>query len=397
MITLRPYQTEVVARMLWARTLEGGDAISMPTGSGKSLVISEFAQKLDEPVLILVPSKELLEQDKEKLEHWTSVNIYSAGMKEKTVGHITLATIQSAYKNPELFTRFKVVIIDELHFLNPKSLAGMYNKLFRDMGSPKIYGLSATPFRMDHYYKSWGTSFWQKEVATTVKIVTRYKERFWTRMLICIHAQDLIDAGYLVPLTYHATTMLPQNRLKINKSRSDFDLVDFDRQFIPFLQKTAHLVNGFEKQALLFCSTISQSNAWCGLIDNCASISAETPAKERAKIVAGFRNGTIKNVTNVGVLLTGFDKPDLENIVIARPTRSLVLHFQLLGRGMRPHPSKSTCNIYDLVGNVATLGKAESLRIEKVADKWNIVTDTFPEGAHLVELFSFKLPAESLS
>jgi DNA repair protein RadD len=87
--------------MLWARGLEGNDLVSLPTGSGKSLIISELAKKLREPILILVPSKELLQQDKEKLSHWTDVNVYSAGMNEKTVGEITLATIQSAYKNPE--------------------------------------------------------------------------------------------------------------------------------------------------------------------------------------------------------------------------------------------------------------------------------------------------------
>lgn len=391
MVKLRDYQEEAVKKMIWARSLEGGDLLSLPTGAGKSLIISEFARQIKEPILILCPSKELLEQDKEKLSQWTSVNVYSAGMNEKTVGDITIATIQSAYKNPELFTRFNVVIIDEADLVNPKNLAGMYNKLFRGMGNPKVYGLTATPFRMDSYYKRWGRQAWQVETVTTVKVLTRYRERFWLRMLYVVHPKDLIEKEYLVPLTYHATTMIPQNKLKFNKSKSEFDLEDFDRQFEPFTEKTADLINGLEKQSLIFASTIEQAERIASHIPECVIITSKTPKKEREQSVEGFRNGTIKHVINVGILLVGFDKPDLENIVIARPTRSLRLHFQLLGRGMRPNKGKKTCNIYDLVGNIATLGTAESLRIDKYEGKWNILTDTFPKGAHYVELFKFQI------
>jgi len=91
------------------------------------------------------------------------------------------------------------------------------------------------------------------------------------------------------------------------------------------------------------------------------------------------------------VLLVGFDKPDLGAIVIARPTRSLRLHSQLLGRGMRIAEGKTTCHVYDLVGNVKTLGRAETLKIEKVDEKWNITTIVKPEGWHLMELYTHKL------
>lgn len=393
---LRDYQEQAISKMIWARQLDGNDLVSLPTGSGKSLVISELAKRLNEPILILVPSKELLEQDKEKLEHWTEVNIYSASMNEKTVGHITLATIQSAYKNPELFKQFKVVIIDECDLVNPKNLAGMYNKFFKGMGNPKIYGLTATPFRMDTFYKEpvggWAARRYSfLEVVTTVKLLTRYKERFWSRMLYTAHTQDLIDEGYLCPLTYHRLNLLEQKEMKFNKSKSDFDLEDFEGKFSKYLNQIAINVADMDGSVLIFCASITQAQDLAQYIKGSVVVTGETPKKERAKFVQGFKTGQIRVVINVGVLLVGFDKPDLQNIVICRPTRSLRLHVQLLGRGMRRAPQKSTCNIFDLVGNISVLGTAESLKIAKVNEKWNVVTSTFPEGLHMVELYTHHL------
>lgn len=391
MITLRPYQEECVRKMIWARQLEGNDLISLPTGSGKSLVISELARRLKEPILIMVPSKELLEQDKEKLDHWADVSVYSAGSGTKDIGNITLSTIQSAYKNPELFTQFKIVFIDEADLLNPKSLEGMYNKLFVGMGKPKVYGLTATPFRMDSYYKRWGRLSWQLETVHTVKVLTRYRERFWSRLLYTAHTQDLIDQGFLCPLLYHRVNLIDQSKLSFNKSKSEFDLEDFEEKFNMFLDQTAKWVTKMEGQVLVFCATITQSENLKKVLGEGEIITGKTPAKERERIVAGFRDGSIRVVLNVGVLLVGFDKPDLQHIVVCRPTRSLRLHMQMLGRGMRPFPGKTACEIYDMVGNIDFLGEAESMKIEKVDGKWNITTDVMKEGWHMYPIYKYKL------
>lgn len=391
MIQLRDYQKECIEKMVWARKLPGNDLVSLPQGSGKSIIISELAKELNEPILILVPSKELLEQDQEKLEQWTKVKIYSAGSNSKEIGNITLATIQSAYKTPELFKDFKVVIIDEADLINPKNLSGMYNRLFDFIGHPKIYGLTATPFRNDSYYKRWGKLSWQVLSIHTVKMLTRYKELFWNRMLYVKHAQDLIDERYLVPLSYFSLQSFDYTKLKFNKSKSEFDLVNFEEKYMPFIDDTAEFINNFKKQSLIFVSTISQGEKLQKLVKNSELVSSKTSKKVREKIVNSFKNNTLKHVINVGILLVGFDKPDLENIVVLRPTRSLRLWMQLLGRGMRTNKGKTTCNIYDFVSNKSFLGKAESMKIEKIDGKWNVTTDTFPDGLHYKELYSFKL------
>lgn len=382
--------------MLWGIGLDGNGLVSIPTGGGKTHIISEFVKRLGEPVLILVPSKELLEQDYDKLRKVvpeSEIGLYSASVNSKEVRTYTLATIQSAYKHPEQFRHYKVVLIDEAHGVNPKSLEGMYNGFFKAIGNPRIIGLTATPFRMDSYYKRWGRMTWQVETVHTVKFLTRYKERFWQRVLHVVHTQDLVDAGFLTPLTYYTYDMIPQENLKFNKSKSEFDLDDFEEKFIPFLDRTANLISNIKSNSVLvFCASVTQAEALQKKVPNSAIVTAQTSKKERELVVSKFRDGTLRVAINVGVLLTGFDKPDLGAIVIVRPTRSLTLHSQLLGRGMRVAEGKTTCEIYDLVGNTKHLGKAEALRIEKIDGKWNIISDTRPQGWHYAELYTFKLP-----
>lgn len=399
---LRSYQEETVRKMLWGITLDGNGLVSIPTGGGKTHIIAEFVKRLGKPVLILVPSKELLEQDLKKLQAVVAsqdIGVFSASMNSKEVKTYTLATIQSAYKRPELFAHYEVVLIDEADLLNPKNLDGMYRGFFQAIGNPRVIGLTATPFRMDSYYRrtsgNWSyRGYSELETVHTLKFLTRYKERFWQRVLHVVHAEDLIAQGFLCPLTYWDTEMIDQMDLGFNKSRSDFNLEEFEDKFSDYLSTTAALIERIKsKSVLIFCATITQGEALQKLIPSSAMVTAKTPKKTREKMIADFRAGRLRVAINVGVLLIGFDKPDLEAIVIARPTRSLRLHNQLLGRGMRIHPGKTTCNIYDLVGNVKALGRAETMKIVKIPNAkgtplWNLVSDIRPEGWHYAELYS---------
>jgi len=76
-----------------------------------------------------------------------------------------------------------------------------------------------------------------------LKMLCRYRERMWKQMLYVVQTQDLINQGYLTPLTYHQENFLTQDKLSFNKSKSEFNLEDFEAKFNPFLEKTAKLVN----------------------------------------------------------------------------------------------------------------------------------------------------------
>jgi len=225
----------------------------------------------------------------------------------------------------------------------------------------------------------------------TLKVLTRYKNKFWSRILYTLSTMELIEQGYLTPLTYHEENYITQDQLAFNKSKSDFNLDDFEKKFNNFLIKSANLINSLEGSVLVFMATIDQANNLQEKIPGAKIVTGTTSKKEREKMIEEFRNGTLKVILNVGVLLIGFDKPDLANIVICRPTRSLRLWFQLLGRGMRKAPGKKTCHIYDLVGNTQSIGKAESMKMEKVNGLWDIKTDI--GFWHYKEIYKYKLKA----
>jgi len=393
---LRDYQEEAIGKLIWAQPLEGNDLAVLPTGAGKSIVIAEIASRLQKDILIIQPSKEILEQNYAKLSNCVSpfeIGIYSASKNEKIIRKYTLATIQSIYKKPEHFKHFSLIILDECHLLDPKNINGMFVSFLKAIGSPKIIGLTASPFRLVSSSRpspknpNWWESY------TTTRLINRMQGLFWRRLVINLSISDLISKGHLVPLDYLTPQLVPSWRLKPNKSRSDYDLSGFEDALKEHENKILeYLEYGIKNytNTLFFASSVEQADYFASKFPQAKSINAKTPAKEREKIITGFKGGSIKCVTNVGVLTTGFDHPALDYIVMARPTQSIGLYMQMLGRGVRPAPGKKSCTVVDLCGNVERMGKIESIQIKKNEDnKWDLWTE---RGYwHNRELYSHKI------
>ena len=80
-------------------------------------------------------------------------------------------------------------------------------------------------------------------------------------------------------------------------------------------------------------------------------------------------------MANVGVLTVGFDYPELECVVVARPTRSLTLYYQMMGRAVRPHPNKESAWIIDMCGNYDIFGRMEDMNLVEFRDNlWTVVS-----------------------
>lgn len=391
---LRDYQQEAIEKILWAKNsnLEGNEIVVLPTGAGKSVVIANLANELKEPILILQPSKEILEQNYSKLIQYvdpSQIGIYSASMNEKTINHFTFATIQSIYKKAEDFKQFRLVIIDEAHLVNPKSLGSMFTSFLEEIGNPKVIGFTATPYRMDTAYINLGkNSEGYPELKATVatKLITRMKGFFWKRILYNIGISDLIERGYLCPLEYVDFSVVQHEELPTNKSMTDFDLEGYEKIMTTKKERVLQAVDYAEKNCksvLVFCSSVKRAEELSEQVPNSAAVSAKTPAKERARIIESFKDGTIKTVFNVGVLTTGFDHPGLDCIILLRPTRSIGLYYQMLGRGVRIAPGKTTCKILDLTSTVQNLGRIETIKLEKLPSEagrmmWEITSETGP-------------------
>jgi DNA repair protein RadD len=408
MYTLRSYQQEAVSKMLWDMQNEGNSIVCVAQGGGKSIIIADFANKLGRPILILQPTKELLEQNMEKLKSYvpeSEIGVFSASMSRKDVNIYTFATIQSVYKHPEMFEGFDVAIVDECDLIPMKKMNSMYGKFFRGAGIKKVIGMTGTPFKQDTYYKEppqgwaiWKQQRWKNyrelEVITTTKMLTRYQNSFWSRMLCVINTQDLLDEGYLSPLRYTDATLIEHKDIPLNQGRSEFDYEAFDNMI---LSKERDIVRGIvdaastHKKVLVFCNSIEQTERFSQILSAAKTITGQTPKKERKQIVDDFREGKIKILLNVEVLTVGFDCPDLDCIVLARPTRSLRLHTQILGRGTRKSEDKTHCDVIDYAGNVRSLGELAKVKVQKVNNLWNVVSDSFPNGYHMAPLYEFTI------
>jgi DNA repair protein RadD len=384
-IKLRDYQQQAIDKILWSMKLEGNDLVSLPTGSGKSIVIAELAKRIDKEVLILQPSKEILEQNMAKLLLYVEpheVGVFSASMGRKDISKFTFATIGSIYKKPELFQHIGLIIIDECHLVNPKNTGGMFTTFLKAIGKPKVIGLTATIYRnVLAYHLISGT--WQQgemECKTTLKLINRMKPFFWNRLMFNVDLGTLTDKGWLAPLKYEHRAFLTQEQIKFNKSESDFDLEDFERKLGNRQHQIAEAVMEAQtkyKSVLVFCSSVKQAEKMASLFLDAEVVSSKTKPKERERIINGFKDGTIQTVFNMGVLTTGFDHPALDCIILVRPTRSVALYYQMLGRGVRIAPGKTHCTVIDYTDTVKKLGELESIRLVKDDEKkWNLETST---------------------
>lgn len=394
-IKLRPYQEEAIARIKWGMSLDGHDLLQLPTGAGKSIVIAELANYFNQDILILQPSKEILEQNRAKLGQYVpeeEIGTYSASLGEKIIKKYTFATIGSVYKVPQQFEHFKIVLLDEAHLLNPKDTGSMFASFLKAIGVKKVIGFTATPYRIFPTYfvadGDWGIRNMYQ--SNSIKVLTRLKPVFWSRIIYSVNVGDLIAQGYLCPMEYVDKTKITQELVPLNKGRTDFDMESYDKivakmdQDIVSLIKEAQLKHKF---VLVFCNSIMQSERLTTYFPEARSVSSKTKPKEREDVINGFKEGRYQTVFNVGVLTTGFDHPPLDSIVLLRPTRSVALYYQMLGRGLRKAEGKTHCTVYDWSDSVKRIGKVETIKLEKVDGKWDIVTET--QTWHGKELYRF--------
>ena len=377
--TLRDFQQQAsdAAINFFKSKRERNGILVLPTGAGKSLVIADIAHRLDGNVLVFQPSKEILEQNFDKLRSYgvEDCSIYSASFNSKEISRITFATIGSVKSHMEDFNHFRYTIVDECHGVNPQG--GMYKDFF-DCAKRKILGLTATPYRLtsaqiclDENGRYDPTC--EPQNKCILKFLTRTRPRVFHDVIYQVEIQTLLQRGYLSKLNYYDMTILPQEGLKRNTTGMDFDekslfdefqRVNLQDHLVNIVMRLQHPKSGIPRKGILvFTKFLEESENLCRSIDDCEMLSGETPKKERERIIKDFKSGKIKVLTNVGVLTTGFDYPELDTVVMARPTMSLAMYYQILGRAIRPHPSKEAGWIVDLCGNIKRFGKVEDLRL----------------------------------
>lgn len=381
---LRDYQQHALDAIKQDIYEPGNSLVVMPTASGKSHVIAEAA-KLSNPVLILQPSRELLAQNRTKLSlivDKSEIGTYSASFDEKTIRKFTFATIQSVYKKPELFSHIKLIIMDECHGLAPRQLGTMYSSFITAIGNPKVIGFTATPYRLElsYFYNDIG----ELEAATMLKLINRMrhksaKKMFWERIIYKVDHKYLLENGFLSPIEYIYEPLMPYTEIPINKSHSDYNLEAYAEAIVGRQAQILSTISEAQKRyksLLVFCATTTQAIDLSKIIKGSGVVLGTTPKNQREQIVNDFKSGKIKTVFNMGTLTTGFDHPELDCVLLLRPTRSLPLYNQIIGRLTRIAPGKTKGTVIDFTGTCKSLGRIETFELYKNEfNLWDLRTE----------------------
>lgn len=367
---LRDYQIEPVAVGIeFFKTPKMAPSIIVaPTAFGKSIVIAHIAKGIEEKVLVIQPSKELLEQNYNKLiTLGGSASIYSASMGEKEIGDITYATIGSIINVAWKFKQLGItkVIIDECDRY-PRDKNGQLRKFIDALKATHVLGLTATPLKLQTNMGETGP------YSKLVMLTNRSKHgAFFKHIIHVSQIQDIVKMGFWTPLEYQSydfdTGALVYNSTGAEYTNDSIARAYENQNLQDKIVKKVHELYD-RKSILVAVPTIEQATQLAGKIPSAAVVHGETPTAERNRIIEEFRSQKIRVIVQVNVLTVGFDYPELDCLITGRPTASISWWYQFVGRGTRIHDNKKDCLVVDFVGAVDKFGKVEALYYKEDTD-----------------------------
>ncbi|MCO4793672.1 MAG: DEAD/DEAH box helicase [Bacteriovoracaceae bacterium] len=358
MYKLRSYQQEAVENTLnFFRKKRDPAVIVLPTGAGKSLVIAELAKIAKGRVLVLAHVKELVEQNHEKYESYDlRAGIYSAGLnKKETSNKVIFGSIQSVARAPKSFFKdFNLLIIDECHRVNSEDDT-QYGAVIKQLqtNNPEIciLGLTATPYRLG---LGWIYEYnFQGELKSEEK-------RFFKQCVFELSLEYMIRNKFLtqpvkvdIPVTSYDFSELTESGKMYTTSQVE-ELLKQQKRLTPLIIKNIiDITENYNRQGvMIFSSTVKHAKEILEHLPEGEAkvILGDTADLERDKIIQEFKDKEFKYLVNVSVLTTGFDAPHVDVIAILRPTESVSLYQQIIGRGLRLNQNKKDCFILDYTG-----------------------------------------------
>jgi DNA repair protein RadD len=364
-LSLRPYQRAAIEALYdYFAASAGNPLVVMPTGTGKSLCIAGFTREAiaaygDTRVLILTHVKELIQQNfMALLRAWPEApaGIYSAGLSRRDIhAQILFAGIQSIHRHARQVQRCDLVLIDEAHLLG-RGDSGMYRSFLTQLneinaGLLKVVGFTATPYRLDSGMLHEG------------------KDRLFTDIAYQVPVLEMIQQGYLCPVVpKQTTTQLDVGG--VGTRGGEFIAKDLeaavDRDEVTRAAVAEIVQHGDGRGSwLVFCSGVAHARHVRDAIRehgvSAETVTGDTPGPERDGILAAFKAGRLRCVTNANVLTTGFDAPGTDLIALLRPTKSVGLYVQMVGRGTRLAEGKDDCLVLDFAGNTARHGPIDTV------------------------------------
>lgn len=367
---LRPIQSEQVDAVVTGFRHHPSQLLISPTGTGKTVIITSIVDKARAGnVLVLAHREELVMQLWQTMtdagidvgiEMNTKTTLDQGLLSRPRVVVASVASITSGSRLEHVVTNpdhWSLTVIDEAHHAAAKSYRKILAHMFKN-SSHKLLGVTATPDRMDKRSLL--------EIFDTVAHEYTLKQA--------------MDDGYLVPIKYRVVEVKSIDLDQVRSTAGDLNKLEVSR--IMGQEKHLHAVAeptrelAASKRAVIFCVSVEQATRLAEILnraepDSAVAVSGLTPADERQISFQQFSEGKIRYLCNCMIATEGWDCPECEVVVLARPTKSRALYAQMVGRGLRPLPDvlssaggsagerraaiassdKPECLVLDFVGN----------------------------------------------
>lgn len=367
------------------------EVVVAPTGAGKSIYLAELAKRYDGPLLILQPSAVLLKQNYEKfIKVGGKASMCCASLKTKTIkgvdytevdgelvrcreiSKVTFGTAGTVIKYIDELKKLgvKALAIDEVHLMTKSSTHSVkgrtvekqsqIKKLAKKLGVKNMVGVTASPLYLTSSMSG-----------AELKIMTRVRWKLFTDIRFVTQISELVANKYWTPLLYQINetddTVLVHNTSgsdytveSLNKFYKSNDLEGQVVEQIKILRKEGR------KSIIVFVPSIEEANNLHKAYPDSAIVHSKMNDKVKNDFIDAFKNLEVPVVFNVNILSVGFDHPGLDAIITCRPTSSIAVFYQQIGRGVRLLEGKKDCKVIDFSGNVSKFGKVEELTFENI-------------------------------
>ena len=369
---LRPYQQEAVdATLKHFRKSDDSAVIVLPTGAGKSLVIAELARLARRKILVLTHVKELVEQNHAKYQSYgLTAGIFSAGLKRKENRYqVTFASVQSVSANLDQFRdEYSLIIIDECHRVSGEESSQYQTiiELLRQQNdSLKVLGLTATPYRLA---MGWIYRYHYRGFVRGRSGDSDEQNKPFAHCIYELPLSYMINRGYLTrpelvdaAVAQYDFSALSQNRFGEYAEKDVNQLLSKHQRVTRAIVEQVMELAVKRKAVMIFAATVDHAREITGYLPEhqTALITGATDLNERDLLIQRFKQQQLKYLVNVSVLTTGFDAPHVDFIAILRPTQSVSLYQQIVGRGLRLDEGKQDCLVIDYAGNSVNLHHPE--------------------------------------
>ena len=336
-MNLRPYQQQLITDIRLQYQLGHKALLAvLPTGGGKTVCFSYIAQAASikgNRVLILVHRAELLDQASRAMPVPHGIIAANRGMD---LSHaVQVASVQTVARRLHLLPRdfFQLIVVDEAHH----STANQWSATIAHFSQAKLLGVTATPIRGDG--RGLGGHYQVMVEGPT--------------------AQQLTDDGYLAPAKVLAPPGFDSAGLR--KKMGDFDTKDAEQRVGTIMGDcVGHYRKHLDGQtAIAFCCSVAHAEATARLFQSAgiaaASIDGTMSSERRRDLLSELGTGRLRVLTSCALIGEGVDVPSVGGCILLRPTASVGLHLQMIGRCLRPQDGKRAV-VLDHVGNTLRLG-----------------------------------------